>query len=368
VGMLLTAILQTSAAVVVMLIALATAGAMDLSTGVFILFGTNIGTCLTALISAIGTTKTAKRTAVVHLLFNVIGTAIFTVIVLLPFGFVDLIENTVAGDARQHIVAMHVVFNVATTLMLLPFANQLVWMAKKIVKGEDKPREELRLLHITSKGFRTPSVALEQLKLEVDRMAALSLKTYSVSTRAFFEERKDLIEEVFANEEVINFLETEITRYLVKASVMDLSDADRAMVSSYYQLVSRIERVGDYSENIAEYAQSRIDGDITFSDEAISEIRAIASAAGEMLNQAVDVFSEAVYDSEALNALYKEERAMYEEVTQYKANHMERSKESVSERNVGMIFTNILLDMRRIVHEAGGIMRSLKWQEEMENL
>ncbi|MCL2051791.1 MAG: Na/Pi cotransporter family protein [Lachnospiraceae bacterium] len=361
-GTLLTAILQSSAAMMGILIALAGALVIDLQTGIFILFGANIGTCVTAIIAALGATKTAKRAAIVHLLFNVIGAMIFSVIVLLPFGFISMIERIFGSKASIQLAGTHIIFSTVTALILLPFIKQLIWLATLIIRGEDKPREELRLLHIEPQAFGTPSNAAFQVRKEVERMAQIALKNYNLSTKVFLEKRTDLIEEVMANEEVIDFLDNEITRYLVLVSVMDLEDSDRERINSLYQVINHLERIGDHAENIVEFASAYISKGRVFSDEAMNEIIAIENKAQKILSLAISVFISGIYDEEAVDTIHNLERNMYSEVQQYKANHFERSKTSVGERNIGLIFNNTLENSRRVVHHCGGLVRSLGYQ------
>ena len=367
VGTLLTAILQSSAAMIGILIALAAAGVLDLQTGVFILFGANIGTCVTAIIASLGATKTAKRAAVIHLLFNIIGAVIFSIIVLLPIGFIGFIESIFTGGASVQLAGTHIIFSLVTTILLLPFVKQLIWLATLIVRGEDKPREELRLLFIEPKDFDIPSIAARQVRSEVERMAQIALKNYDLSVQVFMEKKTELIDEILTNEEVIDFLDDEITRYLVKVSIMDLEDSDRELVYSLFQVVNSIERIGDYAENIAEFAYAYISKDRVFSDEAMNEIITIESNVRKILSRAIEVFLKGEYDAEIIDTIHRLERDMYREVQQYKANHFERSKACIFERSIGLIFDNTLEDSRRIVHHAGGLVRSLSYMNNESN-
>ncbi|MCL2253379.1 MAG: Na/Pi cotransporter family protein [Lachnospiraceae bacterium] len=360
VGTLLTAILQSSAAMIGILIALGTAGVLDLHTGVFILFGAHIGTCVTAIIASLGATKAAKRAAIAHLLFNVIGAVIFSTIVLLPFGFIGLIEQLFSSGVSMQIAGTHIIFSLVTAIILLPFTKQLVWLVSLIVRGEDRPREELRFLHIEPHAVGMPSVAVAQARKEVERMALIALRTYSMSVKIFIEKRISLVGEVLTNEEVIDFLDNEITRFLVRISVMDLDDADREQINLLYQAVAHIERIGDHAENVVEFANAYIAKNRIFSDEAMNEIIAVERNVEKILALATNAFLTGTYDEDTINTIYRSEREMYTEVQGYKANHFERSKESVSERKIGLIFINTLENSRRIMHHAGGLARSLK--------
>lgn len=360
VGTILTAILQSSTAMIGILIALAAAGVIDLQTSVFILFGANIGTCFTAIIASMGQAKAAKRAAVIHLLFNIIGAMIFSAIVLLPFGFISLIERLFTSGISVQIAVTNIIFSIVTTIFLLPFSQQLVCLASRIISGEDKPREELRCLFIEPYVLATPSVAVIKARQEVERMATIALKNYALSIQVFLEKRVDLASEVLINEEVIDFLDNEITRFLVEVSVMELEDADREQIASLYQAVTHIERIGDHAENVVEFANAYIGKDRFFSAAAMNEIVAIENNVEKILTLAIHVFLTGRYDEETIDSIYRSEREMYTEVQRYKANHFERSKISISERNIGLIFNNTLENSRRIVHHAGGLVRSLK--------
>ena len=256
-GAILTGIIQSSSASMGILIAMAGQGLIDLQSAVFIVLGFNIGTCITAILSVIGANKTAKRAAIIHLMFNIIGSVIFIFLIkILPI--VPWVKSFAASTEIQ-LAYFHTIFNISMTLLLLPFAGFLVYLSKKIIRGEDPKKEEMKLKYLEDHMFATPTVLTAQIGLEVDRMSNLAKKNIHDSITAFKTEDKALINVVYDREQVIDFLNHEISEYLVKANLLGLSENDSEYISRLFHVVSDIERIGDHAENIAEFASSRID-------------------------------------------------------------------------------------------------------------
>jgi len=362
VGALLTALIQSSSALTGVLIALATAGVLDLQTGIFLVFGTNIGTCITAILASLGANRTAKRAAVVHLLFNIIGTVVFLVIALLPIGFVEWIESLVPNSVAGQIAMTHVVFNIATTILLFPFAKQLVFLASKIISGEDKKPAEKILKYIDTRILDTPPVAVAQIRKEVERMAALALGNYRLAIQIFLKRQPDLIEDALATEEVINFLNHEITRFLVKISALNLDYIDNKMIGSLYHVVNDIERVGDHAENIVEFSQSYIDDEKFFSEAAVAEMASISSKVEKMLAHSIDIFSAGNYVQSDMDDIHTEEKTIDSGIKQYKENHIKRLEKNTCTQSSGALFINMLNDLERVADHAENIAYSLRYQ------
>ena len=207
VGLLFTALIQSSSASVGVLQALASQGLVPISSAVFVIYGQNIGTCVTALLSCIGTTKIAKRTAVVHLLFNVLGAALFITITIL-FPFTELIERIAPGDAMMQISAVHIIFNLVCTAILLPMSNLLVKLACLVVPGEDRKREAMSLQYLDSRILNTPPIAVGQVLKEVKRMSDLAQISFANAMEMLFQKDSSKMEELENNENVLDFLNT----------------------------------------------------------------------------------------------------------------------------------------------------------------
>ena len=265
VGAGVTALLQSSSASVGILQALASSGVISLEAALFILFGQNIGTCVTAMMASVGTSRTAKRAAVVHLLFNVLGTVMFVIIALvLPFA--DWIRALAGENLRLQIAYSHIIFNVTTTLVLLPLSGMLEKLAFVVVRGQDPTKEIMKLKHFDKLLFSTPPVAVQQLFREVQRMADIVMSNYEFAMQYYFAPKELSLEEFQNREEVVDFLNDEITQNLIEVEGLPLSAQDTHLVGSLFHVVNDLERIGDHSENIIEIGQTRKKEDIAFSN------------------------------------------------------------------------------------------------------
>ena len=257
-GAVLTAIIQSSSASVGILQALASSGAVSLGGVIYILFGQNIGTCVTAMLASIGTNRAGKRAAMIHLMFNVIGTLVFIPICLfLPY--VELIEGLTA-DPKLQISFAHIGFNIVATLLLLPFAKLLVRLAEKLVPGKDAEYEEMRLHYLDERILGTPSIAVAQVLKEVERMAQIARQNFALSMQTFFKPSSTVNQQIKQNEQVLNYLNHNITGYLVKIHALDLLESDSRRVGSLFHVVNDLERIGDHAVNIAEWVEFSITG------------------------------------------------------------------------------------------------------------
>ena len=256
VGALITALLQSSAASIGILQALAAAGLIGLQGSLFVLFGQNIGTCVTAMLASIGANKTARRAAIVHLMFNVIGALLFTVItVTLPLA--DWIQAIAGDNIRLQIALGHVFFNIVTTLILLPLSGLMEKLSYMIIRGQDKQEEPMRLTYFDDRLFNTPPIAAKQLFREVMRMSALVKANFTFAMKCFFSP-KDVPADEFENrEQVIDFLNAEITAKMIELRGLTLTDRDVHLMGSLFHVVNDLERIGDHSTNIMEIATAR---------------------------------------------------------------------------------------------------------------
>ena len=256
VGALITALLQSSSASIGILQALASANLIGLHSSLFILFGQNIGTCITALLASIGTNKTAKRAAIVHLLFNVLGSALFIVIALtLPFA--DWIESLAGDNLRLQIALAHIIFNVTTTVILLPLSRLLEKAAFYIIRGKDKLEEPMRLTYFDDRLFSTPPIAAKQLFREVSRMGELVKQNFAFSMDYFFKNKDIPLDEFEHKENVIDYLNTEVTAKLIELRGLTLTARDVHLMGSLFHVVNDLERIGDHAVNITEIADAR---------------------------------------------------------------------------------------------------------------
>ena len=358
VGAVITAVLQSSSASVGILQALAGAGVIPLRASMFILYGQNIGTCVTALLAAVGANRTAKRAAFVHLLFNILGTAVFvTVTLLLPM---DRWVVAIAGEnLRLQIAVTHIIFNVVTTMLLLPMSGLLERLACLIVRGEDKPIEPMALQYFDNRMFSTPAIAVQQLFREVQRMAELVSSNYRFAMQYYFAP-KDLPLEEFSNrEEVIDYLNAEITQDLIELKGLSLSQRDIHLSGSLFHVVNDLERIGDHSTNIVEIGASRKREKIKFSGKAEHEIEELSGVVTQMLEKSIHIVTAQITDVEIIGSVFELE-SQVDKMSEALANHhVDRVKNKKCTPKNGMLYLDMLNNLERIADHADNLAASV---------
>jgi phosphate:Na+ symporter len=353
-GAIFTGVIQSSSASIAILQGIALSGAIGLDSAIFILFGQNIGTCVTALLASLGVNKTAKRVSIVHLLFNVFGTIIFVIIVsFLPF--VKWIEALSPGSTVAQIALAHIIFNIVTTLIMLPCSNLLVKISKKLIKGKDKYADGLHFEFIDDTTFKNPSVATIQLIKEIGRMSDLAKFNIHTSIDAFINKDRSKMEDVYANEKVIDYLNHNITNYLVKATTLGLSPQDVKKVGSMFHVVSDLERIGDHAENIVEYTDIVMGKNVQFSSTAFDEIRELQNRVDTILNDAMFLFNSETIDQNIADRIWTLEDEMDLRTKELKDNHIERLSGQMCLPEASMLFLEILTDLERCADHATNI-------------
>jgi len=349
IGAVFTALIQSSSASVGILQALASTGLIPFSTAVFILFGQNIGTCITAVLASIGTKTNAKRTTVIHLLFNVIGTGIFTIICIIT-PFVAFME-TIAIDPVKQIANMHTTFNIATTLLLLPFGTILAKIATKILPEKEEELEEIQQLRYIVPFERNyhvghSAVIMTQIEQEVSRMFEKSKQNLTVAYEALLKKDISKLEEINAREEYIDYLNTEISKYIVGLMSTEMSQEDTKAINAYYMLVSNIERIGDHAMNIAEYAEDLKKWDISFSEHALSEIVEMKNA-NETILEGINLCDHDTVAAQLAHVI-KHETIINQMQKEYLDGQMTRAKNGTCKAESGILFSELLTDFERI--------------------
>lgn len=358
VGALITALLQSSSASVGILQALASSGAISLEAALFILFGQNIGTCVTALMASVGASRTGKRAAVVHLLFNVLGALLFVLITLLT-PFASWVRAAAGENLRLQIAFSHIAFNVTTTLVLLPLSSLLERLACLIVPGEDPQSEPMRLEYFDPLLFSTPPVAVQQLFREVQRMADLAYGNFDFAMRYYFAP-KDLPTDEFENrEEVIDFLNDEITKSLIEVEALPLGARDTHLAGSLFHVVNDLERIGDHSMNIVEIGQARKREEIRFSHKAEHEIEELAALVTSMLQKSLHIVNQQISDTEITGEVHELE-SQVDAMSEALANHhVQRVKNKKCTPKNGMLYLDMLNNLERIADHANNLADSV---------
>ena len=289
-GMIMTAILQSSSASVGILQALSSTGAITFSTAVPIILGQNVGKCITVILASIGSKRDAKRVVFIDVLNNIIGLVIFFVAVyglnyIVQFSFWDSIVN------RGDIANFHTLFNIGTTIVLLPFVNIIIKISDKFIKKDDISVEEKDLALLDDLLLKTPTLAVEQARKVLNSMAALALKNFKRSLTLFNEYSEKKFAKVERDENLIDRFETAIENYLLKISSTDINDTTNELVMEMLHSVSDIERISDHCMNIAEVARKNAEDGIVFSDFGKKELSIIGNAVTEILTMATEAYS-----------------------------------------------------------------------------
>lgn len=345
-GIVMTAVLQSSSASVGVLQTLAMQGLVPLKFSVFVLFGQNIGTCLTALFSTVGAKKNSKRAAVIHLLFNLLGTGMFILIALLT-PYIEWIEK-ISSDPMAQIAISHIVFNVVSTVVLFPFAKLLVKLSCLIVPGKDDSESEMHCRFIDDRLLNTPPFAVMQVGKEVARMAKLARDNFETSAYALINRSDKDLDKVMEKEEVINYLNHHITSYLVKLNALDITDSDSDYIARVFHAINDIERVGDHATNLAEAAERNIDDGLTFSDAARDELNQLCGSVITLLDRSIEAFDrQSLGDGEAKELSDLEEHIDDLTLTCQDA-HIFRLNRNECNTEAGMLYLNTITDFERV--------------------
>ena len=300
IGIIFTAIIQSSSAATGVVIIMVGEGALTLESAIFIVLGSNIGTCITALIASIGTNVNARRTAVMHLSFKVVGMVIFTSILWPLAGSIATVLRSLVPTPQMQVAWFHVCFNVLNTFILLPFIKYFVKFAEFVVKDKQVDNN-LKLKYVDDLLLKTPPVALMQAKKEIEHMTALAQKNLTLSKQAIFTGDKEISAQIAENEKIIDFTNKALTKFLIKLSTL-VTSADERILGSYFHVLNDVERIGDHAENFYEIGEQMKDEELEFSEIAKKEISGMFDEVIEMFNTAVDVFNNLNFDKlEVLN-------------------------------------------------------------------
>ena len=365
IGTVLTALVQSSSVMTSMAITMVVSGLISLNQGIYITMGSNIGTCVTALIAGLTSTVNAKRTALIHLIFNVSGVAVFLLIALfMSFGGVDYgyIFGAMFPDAPQIQLSMfHTVFNLITVIIVLPLTNLLVKLVTKIVPEKKSRRSgagEPALYFVNDLMLRTPPIAVLQTKNEILGMAETALKNFRIACDAVCTlDFKDM-EEFKADENQLNYCNGELVKFIVRLLKEDLVEKDRVYLSSAIRTVTDLERVGDYAENIVEYAEKLKSADEKFSEKAVEEISDLKNLVTGLYEKVVRAYRD--IDMGALKEAYALEDTIDRVTAEMNEKHIERLGAGVCTPEVGAQYLSLAAGVERIADHFINVAKSIK--------
>lgn len=346
IGLVMTGIIQSSSATIGILQALAGQGLVPIEFAVYVLYGMNIGTCVTALISTAGTKVNSKRAAVIHLLFNIIGTGIFMLITAYT-PYIELLKM-ISDSTMVQISAAHIIFNVVSTVVLFPFANVLVKFSCWLVPGKEASDEEMHLKYLDERILNTPPFAIVQVGKEVKRMAEMAQKNFAAAANALINMDVSEVEKISEREKAINFLNHKITSYLIKINSLDLLENDSKYIGSLFHVVNDIERIGDHALNLSEAAQKSVEDKLTLSDKAKEELRDLFDTTQQLLSGAIEAFDKQTLTVDESFKLYELEEHIDDLSDLYQNTHIARLNNMECTTEAGMLFVNTITDFERV--------------------
>lgn len=353
-GFLITGIVQSSSASMGMLIALASEGLLPLSSALPILYGDNIGTCVTSLLSSIGASINAKRAAIMHLVFNVLGTIIFMLILNKPISYiVSYFDPT---DPARQIANAHTLFNIVNVIILLPFSKYIVKLAMKLVpqsNNEDDDDSSSTTKYLDERMLETPSIAFGNTLSEILRMGRKTEKSLELSFKGFIEKDNESVEKTFEYEKTINQLQKSILNYLLKLSKSPLNDDERFKTDLFFNTVNDIERVGDHAENIAELARDVIELEVNFSEIAFNEVKDIYEKS--LFNFKNSLLALKNNDADLARKVIEVEKEVDYLEKSFRKYHINRLNEGKCTIDAGVLYLDLVSNLERISDHAVNI-------------
>ena len=350
VGVIFTALIQSSSASTGVVITMVGTGVLPLDLALFIILGANIGTCVTALLASVGANTNSKRVALIHFTFNLTGTVLFTAIIwMLREPVVDMLMSLFPGDdpmsLQMRVSAFHVVFNVTTTLALLPFTKHLVNYSCAVIKDKKEQKEELTLKFVDERLLSTPHVAMMQVKKEIDYMLSLVEENTRISFVAMDNGSAEYDEKIRKNEEIIDFTNSALTHFLIKLSV-NMPESDENIIGSYFHVLNDLERIGDHAENFHEIGMEMIGKKIAFSERAHTGIETMRQNVMQMFDIAKDAFENLNKDRlPELTTLEEGVDGMKKDLI---ASHFARLAEGNCSVDVSPYYSSVIVGLERV--------------------
>ncbi|EOS32122.1 hypothetical protein C807_00845 [Lachnospiraceae bacterium 28-4] len=360
-GTVLTAVIQSSSVTVSIVLLMANEGLLGLPISLFIILGCNIGACASAVLASLTGKKDAKRAAMIHFLFNVIGTALLYIILMIGMNQVlDGIMSISGNNAGRFVANAHTIIKIFQVIVLFPFSNLIVKLTYVLVPGDDKKvgyRDSFQLKYIGEKVVFNPATAVVEVMKEIERMASLAAENLNRAMNALITLDNEDIEEVYEVEKNINFLNHAITNYLVKINQATLPIEDLKSIGALFHVVNDIERIGDHAENVADSAKQRISTGVGFSKEAQRGLGEMVDMVNTLIQFAVEMFSSGT--EEHLEDIMHLEDAVDEKERELQKEHVGRLTRNECSPEAGMLFSDIVSGLERVADHATNIAFSI---------
>lgn len=358
IGLVCTALFHSSAAMTAIVVTMTGEGIIPMESALFVILGTNIGTCVTAILASIGASTNAKRTAMIHLLFNTIGTVIFTTFIWIFRSQVVWLFGKMTGSTQMQVALFHVIFNVVTTLLLIPFMNPLTKLATLLVREKKDDDSILKMEYIDDRILHTPPIAVAQVLKEVSNMAHLAQDNLERGMNAILKGDLSEREKILQIEEKINFINKGVASYLIKMSSLHLSNSDEKLIGALHHVIGDIERIGDHAENFLEEAQEMLENGVTFSDDAVSELQNMYEKVSFMFTRSIYVFENRDIDALPEISQIESEVDMLKRVLG--VNHIMRLNSGYCSVECGTHFYAIISALERVADHLTNVAFSIK--------
>ena len=366
-GVIFTALMQSSSAMAGLVIVMVQGGSMEMGSAFFIILGSNIGTCVTALISTIGTNTNAKRAGIIHLLFNVFGTVLFTIFIWIFKKNVQQFLELITSKPAMQIAWFHVFFNIITTVILLPLINILVVVSCKIIKEKkgkstENKKQIMGFKYINKRFLLAPDIAVEQIKKEIKNMGNLAKLNLNRSVSELLEQNSEYIEEISAREDLIDFLNIETTKFLVKIAP-SLNEKTQEDISKYFHLLNDIERIGDHAKIILDESKEMRNKGLKFSQEVTVELHKAYEIIDKLFELSINAFDNNTHKGfENYSMLLDKFKNLEKEYVQ---KHFERLKQGKCSMELGSFYTSVFAHFNSINSHLLNIIDSFKEEEEI---
>ena len=371
VGFIVTAVLQSSSATVGIVLLMASQGLIPLAICFYIILGCNMGSCVSALLASIGGKKAAKRTAWIHFIVNIVGSlAIVIVLFFLKdqieamitgistgMGIPDEYVNGINSKIARDVANTHLIFKVFQVVVCFPLVKPIVNLTYLIIPGEEKKVDNMHLEFIDEHSAYSTTGAVPSAISEIARMGAIAFENLNLSMEALFKKDADIVEKVYETEHSINFLNKQITNYLVKANQLSLPVDDRKLLAALFHVVNDIERIGDHAENMADFATSMMEKNLTFSKAAENEIKEMLAKTDTLLKYSLEMFEKR--NEEHLKEILSIENSIDEMEKQFQQNHVIRLTKGECDAETGMLFTDMISNLERVADHATNIAFSI---------
>ena len=366
VGMVVTTVLQSSSATVGIILLLANQGLLDIRICLFIILGCNIGACVSAMLAGLNGKRDAKRAALIHLLFNIIGTILMYIVFTVALEPVTaLIQNISGNNPGREVANAHTLIKIVEVVVLYPFIGQIVKLTGFFVRGEEKKTEDaFQLSYIGEKSVFSPTTAVFDATREMERMGHMAITNLERAMNALITLDEEDIAQVYEVEKQIDFLNHEITNYLVKVNETTLPADDAKSLGGLFHVVNDIERIGDHAENIADAARSRMERGVDFSDQAKRELSGMLDMVIKITTYALDMFSR--NNQEHMQEILDLEDQVDQAERELQESHIQRLTRGECTASAGMMFSDIISGLERVSDHATNIAFSLMDDDPIE--